>query len=392
VSGALDLLASLAEAEGIEYWAVTQALPGPDQREAVDAARREYSRWIAEGRQGSMEFLAKHESMKYNPEAIVPGAKSILTFALGYFPGRPARYASGEAGGKPGGEAGADGPSAIDSPGPTGLISVYGRVRDYHKEFGRRIKRIAAELSRRFPDESFRGFTDTAPLHERWYAEQAGMTFTGRNTLSLHRELGSWFFLGEIISTVEFPSTPRQKEAESHCPGGCTRCIDVCPTKALEGPFRIDASKCISYLTIEHTGPIAPELMARMGNWIFGCDLCQDVCPFNIRAKVTDVEAFLKPIAAGEQQLDELLAMRDRDAFLSRFAGTPVMRAGRESMVRNALIAAGNGGHRELLPAVEELCADTSEAIRSAALWARDRLHGMDGSGAATQPKGAGED
>jgi epoxyqueuosine reductase len=347
----LGILADLAEAEGIRYWAVTDAESLPGEQPDARKARREYTQWIAEKRHGSMDFLARHEPMKYDPAGILPEAKSVIVFALSYFPGRQSRKA------------------------PSGGISVYARGRDYHREFGRRIKRIASELTRRYPEDSFRGFTDTAPLQERFYAEKAGLVFTGRNTLSLHRELGSWFFLGEIISTKHFHPTPVQSRNLSHCPGGCTRCIDVCPTAALEGPFRIDASKCISYLTIEHDGLIEPELMERMGTWLFGCDLCQDVCPFNVRAEVTDVAAFANPLVAGEQNLADLLSMRNHEDFTRRFAGTPVMRAGWESMLRNAIIAAANGGHGQLIPAIKELSHSDNPVISATAIWALGHLH-----------------
>ena len=343
-------LDAVIRAEGIQYWGVADArLP-----EARDEAAKQYRQWIREGRHGSMRYLESHEPMKYSPEAILPGTRSIIMMALSYFPGREKKPALAQSG--------------------RGRVSIYALGRDYHKEFGGRLRRIVKRLEEAFPDERFRSFTDTAPLHERYYAEQAGMVFTGRNTLSLHRELGSFFFLGEILSTRYFEPSPKQKEADSHCPRGCTRCIDVCPTGALEAPFRINASKCIAYLTIEHSGPIPEELRPAMGNWIFGCDLCQDVCPFNVRAKITKVENFRKPLIASEQNLSAILALRTHEEFTALFAGTPVMRAGRVSMIRNALIAAANTGSSELLPQIEKLTEDRDEVIADAARWARENM------------------
>ncbi len=366
MTGDRQLIADLTAAEGIHYWGVTDAQPAAHELEHSNSARREYREWISQGRHGTMEFLAAHEKMKYDPGAIVPGAQSVIVFALSYYPGRR----TGEAKRNP-----LTAELREDRGGSAeGKISMYARGRDYHKEFGRRIKRIAAELRRRYPGEGFRGFTDTAPLQERWYAQKAGMTFTGRNTLSLHREMGSYFFLGEIISTLAFEPTDIQSEAMSHCPRGCTRCIDVCPTAALEAPYRINASTCISYLTIEHKGMIKPELMEKMGTWLFGCDLCQDVCPFNIRAKVSDVAAFINPINAGRVDLADLLGMEGHDDFTRRFAGTAVMRTGWRGMLRNALIAAANGGHTELLPRIARLCSHADAVVSATARWAEGKL------------------
>ncbi|AHC15626.1 tRNA epoxyqueuosine(34) reductase QueG [Salinispira pacifica] len=365
-----ERLGELIREQGIQYWGVCDADDGPQDLKA--AAARDYQHWIAEGRHGSMQFLEVHEPMKFEPSAILPGTRSIISLALGYFPGRKrSRRKIDSAAAE---EAAGEGGSAEGISAEGGRISLYARGRDYHKEFGRRIKKIAAALSTEYPGHNFRAFTDTAPLHERFYAEKAGMTFTGRNTLSLHRELGSYFFLGEILSTRRFVPTDVQPEARSHCPSGCTRCVDVCPTAALEAPYRINASTCISYLTIEHKGMIDPGLMEKMGTWIFGCDLCQDVCPFNIRAKITDVENFLNPITAGDVELKSILELKDHEEFTAMFAGTPVMRAGRVGMIRNAIIAAANGGRTDLLPLILERCSDGDEIISGTAKWAAARL------------------
>ena len=373
-------LETLIHSEGIEFWGIVDAEPADSQVAA------QYSRWLAEGRHGKMRFLEAHEPMKYRPDKILSATKSIIVMALSYFPGRNASSASPSA--TPATLSSATSSAASSPPSAalpttpisarekpkTGRISVYAHGRDYHKEFGKRLKRIVKQLEVAFPNERFRSFTDTAPLHERYYAEKAGMVFTGRNTLSLHRELGSFFFLGEILSTRYFEPGPKQEEADDHCPPGCRRCIDICPTGALEGPFRINAAKCISYLTIEHAGSIPKELRRGMGSWLFGCDLCQDVCPFNIRAKVTDVENFRNPLIASEQQLATILALKTHEEFTAIFAGTAVMRAGRIKMVRNALIAAANTDSRELLPQIQQLMNDEDEVIADTARWAYEEL------------------
>lgn len=347
-------LDALIRSEGIEHWAIADARAA-DRKQVM----AEYRRWIQEKRHGDMHYLETHEPMKYDPENILPGTRSVIVMALSYFTGRNSTPQ----------------PSPQPSPSPgTGRISVYALGRDYHKEFGGRLKRIVKRLEESFPGERFRAFTDTAPLHERHYAEQSGLVFTGRNTLSLHRELGSFFFIGEILSSRHFPTLPKQPGAESHCPGGCTRCIDICPTAALESPFRINAAKCISYLTIEHSGPIPEDLRPAMGNWIFGCDLCQDVCPFNIRAKITTTEAFRRPLIASEQNLSAILSLKTHEDFTKLFAGTPVMRAGRVKLIRNTLIAAANSAEHKLLPQIRQLIEDKNDVIADAARWALKQL------------------
>ncbi len=357
---------ALIRNEGIKYWAVAD-VESANSREKVIS---QYRQWIMEKRHGDMRYLENHEPMKYHPEKILPGTRSIIVMALSYFTGRQSSKPN-----TPPEKGGTSAPAAEKD----GKISNYALGRDYHREFGKRLKRIVRKLQASFPEDQFRSFTDTAPLHERYYAERAGMVFTGRNTLSLHRELGSFFFLGEILSTLRFPALPRQNEACSHCPQGCTRCIDVCPTGALESPFRINASRCISYLTIEHSGPIPEELRPLMGNWIFGCDLCQDVCPFNIRAKITDVQAFRQPLISSRQNLARILALKTHEEFSRTFAGTPVMRAGRVKLIRNALIAAANTDNRELLPRIRSLSADPNDTIRDAAVWALNKIESRAG-------------
>ncbi len=336
--------------ESLTLFGVVDAEPSPENEET-------YRQWLTNGFHGTMEFMERHAHAKFRPDAILPGARSIIFAGINYYQKRPAQSGSR---------------------GDAGLMARYAWGRDYHKELGKRLKRIVRRLDKQFPSEQFRAFTDATPLSERHYAERAGIGFTGRHTLLINGAYGSWFFLGEILSTKYFAAG---EEAEAHhgaCPRSCRRCIDICPTGALLGSRKIDASRCISYLTIEHDGVIPEQLRRPMGRWVFGCDLCQEVCPLNVRAVTTEVENFRKPIAGDSVLLGELLSIETDEHFLRRFAGSPLMRAGRRKMVRNALVAAGNnrdGDISSLWPLVEQHCHSTDDMIREHALWARKELN-----------------
>jgi epoxyqueuosine reductase len=226
-----------------------------------------------------------------------------------------------------------------------------------------------------------RAVVDSSPLHERLAADAAGFAFTAKNTLVINHNLGSWFFIGVILTTEELEPTgdlvlpgDRPHHPQGKCPSGCQRCLKVCPTGALDAAYRMDARRCISYLTIEHKGSIDPELRPLMGDWVFGCDLCQEVCPFNKGAQETDYQDFRVHRAGSTVELQELLAMRDKGSFLERFAGSPVMRAGRELMVRNACVAAGNKGDRALIPALQSVDTEDTELCAEHARWALSRI------------------
>ncbi len=233
-----------------------------------------------------------------------------------------------------------------------------------------------------YPQESFRNFTDSGPLAERWYAQNAGLGFIGRHTLLINPQKGSWFLLGEILTTLD-PGIWRETSVESPpvgskihgggCPSGCKRCLNVCPTGALESSGLMDARKCISYLTIEHKGSIPVEIRDKMGNWIFGCDLCQEVCPFNLRAQSTGERDFLTLRAGSSRDLGELLTITDAE-FMKTYAGTPLMRTGRISLVRNACVAAGNSLDPLLVPRLEILAEGDDTLLKEHALWAMEKI------------------
>jgi len=296
-----------------------------------------------------MAFLERHEAAKYQPELLLEGTRSILIAGLGYHQDRP------------------------PAPAPSGLVARYAWGRDYHKVLLGKLRRAEARLAEARPGHGWRSFTDTAPLDERWWAEQAGASFTARNTLAIHRGLGSWFLLGEILTTLEVAPTEAPGHAHGSCPSGCRRCTQACPTGALSADGRIDARRCISYLTIEHRGPIDDGLKPLLGGWIFGCDLCQEVCPFNLQAPRTAEAEFLAWKAGPHLDLAGVLAL-DEAAFTRRFGGSPVHRTGRAGLVRNACLAAAHLGRTDLLEALAALVDNPDPGVADAAAWARGRL------------------
>ena len=248
------------------------------------------------------------------------------------------------------------------------MISVYARGRDYHDVVKARLKALARWIDGRWPG-ALKLFVDTAPVMEKPLAQAAGLGWQGKHTNLVSRRFGSWLFLGEIYLALELP--PDAAETD-HC-GACRRCLDACPTAAFPAPYRLDARRCISYLTIEHKGHIAAELRPLMGNRIYGCDDCLAVCPWNKFARATAEPGF-RPRAALDATALAELARLDDAGFRALFAGSPVKRIGRDRFLRNVLIAIGNSGAAALLPAVEERLDDPSPLVRAMAVWALRRL------------------
>ncbi|MBU0546241.1 tRNA epoxyqueuosine(34) reductase QueG [Patescibacteria group bacterium] len=271
--------------------------------------------FIDEGRHGGMKYLEDFEK-RVSSESLLPGARSVVVIGVNYYR-----------------EAAVDG----DAREPTGIIARYAYGRDYHKVIRKLLKEIAGFIGGRM-----RVCVDSAPLMEKAYAVAAGLGFIGKNTTLITPGFGSYVLLGEIITDVELAY---DAPVSGTC-GNCTRCLEACPTKAFIGPKKMDARRCISYLTIEHKGPIADDLKKGMGKRIFGCDICQEVCPYNLRLPQELAFKGLKEsrIAGSELDLNEILKIGSDEEFLRRFAGSPLMRAGREGMRRNAGIAMGNGG------------------------------------------------
>jgi epoxyqueuosine reductase len=248
------------------------------------------------------------------------------------------------------------------------VISVYAKGRDYHDVLKAKIKSLARTIAAA-AEADVKVFVDTAPLMEKPLAAKAGIGWQGKHTNLVSRAHGSWLFLGAILTTADLE--PNAFEAD-HC-GSCQRCLDVCPTKAFPAPYQLDARRCLAYLTIEHKGHIASEFREPMGNRVFGCDDCLAVCPWNKFAAAASEMRFAARAATDNPELRELLVL-DEAAFRLRFAGTPVKRTGRDRVVRNALIAAGNSGDLKLLKYVLPLLDDASPLVRAMAVWATRRL------------------
>jgi epoxyqueuosine reductase len=316
--------------------------------DAVEGAGEALEAFIAEGRQGDMAWLARTAERRKSPDSLWPEAKSVILLGVNY--GR-----SGD-------------PLAILGERSRGAISIYAQGADYHDVLKAKLKPLAQRVQDLTQSE-VKIFVDTAPVMEKPLAARAGLGWQGKHTNLVSREFGSWLFIGLIFTAAEIAPDPPE---EDHC-GACRRCLDICPTRAFTAPYRIDARACISYLTIEHKGHIAPRFREAMGNRIFGCDDCLAVCPWNKFAS-TAREAKLSVRAMSDNPpLAELLVLDDA-AFRARFRGMPIKRTGRDRFLRNVLIAAGNSGDILLLPLVEARIEDASPLVRAMAVWALSRL------------------
>lgn len=363
----------LCERHGLTPCGVVAAQRNP-------AVERAYRAWLAAGRHGGMTYLERHAPFKADPQALLPGCRTVLVAALGYYqtPGRrwdgtaPAMPASGSA------RRAAPKVGAAPEPGVAGRIAQYAWGRDYHKLLRARLRAVAGSLAEQFPQHRFRAGVDATPLLETHFAAAAGVGFRGKHTLAINAAHGSWFFIGELLTTLVIEQPPQP--APKRCGAGCTYCIDVCPTRAIVAPYQLDARRCISYLTIEHRGPVPAELRPAIGDWLFGCDLCQEVCPWTVRAQATSEPDLITWRAGDSQALTPLLELRTHADLTARFAGSPLMRAGRDRLVRNACTVAGNRGARELLPQLRRLTNDPDRGVAEHARWAVARV------GAASQP------
>jgi epoxyqueuosine reductase len=318
----------------------------------ADQARADLAEYLARGYHGDMGWLAATAARRGDPQALWPEAKTVVVLALNYGVGEDASFADSE----------------------RGAVSVYASGRDYHDTLKRRLKTLGRWIATRWPSDlpdGLKVFVDTAPVMEKPLAQQAGLGWQGKHTNLVSRDFGSWLFLGEIYLSLEL--APNVPEGD-HC-GHCRRCLDACPTAAFPAPYRLDARRCISYLTIEHKGPIPHELRPLLGNRIFGCDDCLAVCPWNKFARAGTEPDFLPREALTGPMLVELAALDDM-AFRARFAGTSVRRIGRDRFLRNVLIAIGNASAPgpELVAAARGCLADASPLVRGAAVWALSRI------------------
>ncbi|HEX8191267.1 MAG TPA: tRNA epoxyqueuosine(34) reductase QueG [Allosphingosinicella sp.] len=320
----------------------------------ADAAPRSGERlrqWLDEGCHGDMIWMAERAAQRGSPAGLWPEVRSVVSLGMSYAPGLD--------------------PLALAGVPERGRISVYAQGGDYHDV----VKKALKALARWLVDEAgceLKVFVDTAPVMEKPLAEAAGLGWQGKHTNLVSRRDGSWLFLGAIYTTLALePSLPDAHRV--HC-GSCTACLDACPTGAFPAPFRLDARRCISYLTIEHKGPIPEEFREAIGNRIYGCDDCLAACPWNRFADAARANrAFLPRAEMATPALGDLLALDDA-AFRQVFAGSPIKRIGRNRMVRNAAIAAGNSGRAELVPVLEGLTLDEDAVVVEAAAWALARL------------------
>jgi epoxyqueuosine reductase len=319
--------------------------------DAADAAGLDLRRWLEAGHHGTMEWMDSRADQRVSPRALWPEAKSAIALGMSYAPETD--------------------PLTLAERPELGRISVYAQGGDYHKTVKKALKALARFIVSQAPSE-LKLFVDTAPVMEKPLAQAAGIGWQGKHTNLVSREHGSWLFLGVILTSLELEPDPPADQGR-HC-GSCTRCLDACPTQAFDGPHRIDARRCISYLTIEHEGPIPHEFRRALGNRIYGCDDCLAVCPWNRFAESAAANrAFLPRAELAAPRLADLLALDDA-SFREMFAGSPIKRIGVKRMIRNCLIAAGNSGDASLLPSVERHIGDADPVIAEAAAWARDHL------------------
>jgi len=334
-------LIAAARAHGFD----TVGIARPD---AIPQAQERLRRFLAEGAHGDMDWMATTAERRGDPRVLWPEVRSIIMLGMNYGP---------------------DGdPLAILRQRGLGAISVYAQGDDYHDIIKPRLKALARWLIAQAGGD-VKVFVDTAAVMEKPLAAAAGIGWQGKHTNLVSRQYGSWLFLGAIFTTLELP--PDAPEAD-HC-GHCRACLDICPTAAFPEPYRLDARRCISYLTIEHKGPIARELRPLMGNRIYGCDDCLAVCPWNKFAQLGH-EARLSARATLKAPTLAELARLDDQAFRALFAKSPVKRIGRDRFVRNVLIAIGNSGDARLAVEAERLLVDASALVRGAAIWALGRL------------------
>ncbi|MBV9685651.1 MAG: tRNA epoxyqueuosine(34) reductase QueG [Alphaproteobacteria bacterium] len=314
------------------------------------AARAGLAEFIARGYHGDMGWLAGTTVRRGDPRSLWPEARTVVVLGVNYAP--------------------EDDPLALALKPDHGAVSVYARGRDYHDTLKRRLKALAHWIEERWPG-ALKLFVDTAPVMEKPLAERAGLGWQGKHTNLVSRQFGSWLFLGEIYLSLALE--PDAAESD-HC-GSCSRCLDVCPTAAFPAPHRLDARRCISYLTIEHKGMIPVELRPLIGNRIYGCDDCLAVCPWNKFAHAAKEPDFLPRAELTAPRLTELAALDDA-AFRKLFAGSAVKRTGRHRFLRNVLIAIGNApaGELELIAAARRCLDDASPLVRAAAVWAIMRL------------------
>jgi len=338
-----DALVAEARALGFVACGFASAEEDPVRSERLEE-------WLGEGHHGSMEWMETRLHHRRSPQALWPDAKSVIALGMSYAP--------------------ATDPMALEDHPDRARVSVYAQGKDYHDVVKKRLKALARWLIAREPEAEVKVFVDTAPVMEKPLGEAAGIGWQGKHTNLVSQTHGSWLFLGAIYTNLplNYPASHRDQ-----C-GSCRACLDACPTDAFPAPYQIDARRCISYLTIEHKGPVDEPLREALGNRIYGCDDCLAVCPWNkFASEAHAMREFLPRAELTAPRLSELLALDDA-GFRKLFSGSPIKRIGRNRFVRNCLYAAGNSGDAGLLGQVEVLAGDPDPVVADAARWARARI------------------
>lgn len=341
-----EKIANRARELGFDDCRVTSASPPPHAAE--------FQEWISAGRHGAMGYLERNAFKRVDPNQVLAGAKSVIVLATAYSPEKRS-------------------PAHEE---PRGIIARYAQHADYHDILAEKLKELTTFVTTLGgPETSSLWYVDTGPLLERDLAQRAGLGFAGKHTNLISRSLGNWFFISEIITTLALPAD----ETERNRCGTCARCITACPTQAIIAPFQVDARRCISYLTIELKGPIPEEFRSAIGNRIYGCDVCLEVCPWNKFAKEGAIMKEHERADLDQPALLELLALDDA-AFKVRFAGTPMLRTKRRGVLRNVCVALGNIGDERCLPALERAASDHEPLVSEHALWAIEKIQRRMGS------------
>ncbi|CAI8300226.1 MAG: Epoxyqueuosine reductase [Puniceicoccaceae bacterium MED-G32] len=299
----------------------------------MELRRDYYNQWIKEGKHGTMAWMENNNERRLNPESLMPEAKSILVFAMNYYQKDPERNFR---------------------------VAKYALGKDYHSVIYKRLKKICRFLKENYHSDQ-KPYVDTGPVLEKPIAEAAGLGWQGKSTILVEKKRGTWSFLGSIVTTLDLPAS---KGGKDYC-GNCTRCIDCCPTQAITSPYKLDASKCISYLTIEHKGSIPHEYREAVGDRVFGCDECLDVCPWNKWAKITNETQFA---VRSLPDLKTILAWGEED-FKSNLVASPIKRVKLNGLKRNVALVLGNIGSKDDLPALESLANSNDIVLQEQAEW-----------------------
>lgn len=313
-----------------------------------------YKEWLAKGHAADMSYMGKHPEKREDLKSFIPGAKSVISCGLNYNTDNP--Y------------------STETDDKKRGWIARYAWGDDYHEEIKERLSTLRRYIESITPQEpQMRLYVDTGPVLERNYAKYAGIGWIGKNTCLINQEIGSWIFIGEIITSLELEY---DNPAPERC-GTCTKCIDECPTDAIKAPYEIDSRLCISYLTIELRDKIPLELRDAIGNQVFGCDICQDVCPWNRKAEATADPVFQHREGLYNPELSTIAGL-DVEKFRFLFKGSPVKRTKRRGLLRNAVVAIGNSGESEFIPVLKDALTDEEPLVRAHAVWALYKIQGAE--------------